>query len=305
MAKQSLGKGLGSLISASSARQHSLATPGTPESGEIRPNASVSMSDVIASPMQPRRVFREEPLDELVASIRAHGLIQPLVVRKVGGKYELIAGERRFRAMQKLELTDAPVRIIEATDRDVLEMALVENLQREDLNPIEEAEAYCRLAAEFNLKQDEIASRVGKERSTVANSMRLMELDEEVKAHLAHDRIKPGHAKAILGLRDHELQRAVADQVVRQKFTVRQTEKKVQEELDKTGVDAVKAGGSRKAAGKKELNAHLAHLQTKLRNHFKTGVNISHTDKRGKIEIEYYGNDDMERVLELLGVDAE
>jgi len=175
---------------------------------------------------------------------------------------------------------------------------LIENLQREDLNAIEESEAYCRLAKEFGLRQEEIAQRVGKNRATVANSMRLAELDGEVKSLLAQNRLTTGHAKAILGLRDHQLQRLVADMVVRQALTVRQTEKRVQQELDG------KKPGDAAATAKphKSLEAHVGKLQSVLRDRFATHVSISHGEKKGRIEIEYYGNDDLGRIMELLGV---
>ncbi len=296
-----LGKGLGALISATARRYDPTAPQTTEDAGDNRANATIRLEEVVASPMQPRRVFREEPLDGLMESIRNHGLIQPLVVRKVGGKYELIAGERRFRAMQKMGLTEAPVRIIDATDRDVLEMALVENLQREDLNPIEEAEAYCRLAVEFSMKQEEIAGRVGKNRATVANSMRLMELADDVKAHLAHSRITTGHAKAILGIRDPAMQSVVADMVVRQKLTVRQTEKHVQEQLDREH-KPLKETDKPTGEKKKTLDASLARLQSRLRDHFGTHVSLQHGGKKGRLEIEYYGNEDLSRILLLLGI---
>ena len=320
MQKKSLGKGLGALISGAARRwdQPGQPLPGggseavaaaTPD-GEPTANAMVEMvavETIVSSPMQPRKTFRDEHLDELMESIREHGLIQPLIVRRVHGKLELIAGERRFRASQKLGLTQVPVILREATDRDVLEMALIENLQREDLNPIEEAEAYCRLAREFNMKQEDIAQRVGKNRATVANSMRLMDLADDVKSLLAQGRISTGHAKAILGLRDAALQSLVADMVVRQNFTVRQTEKQVQLELD--GKRAAAGGGNSASTGggkvRKGFDPHLAKIQNRLRERLATQVQLHHGDKKGRIEIEYYGDDDLSRLLEVLGVNLD
>lgn len=320
MQKKSLGKGLGALISGAARRWDQPGQPlpsggggtevvngATPE-GETTSNAvveNVAVDMIVSSPMQPRKTFRDEHLDELMESIREHGLIQPLIVRRVHGKLELIAGERRFRASQKLGLTQVPVILREATDRDVLEMALIENLQREDLNPIEEAEAYCRLAKEFNMKQEDIAQRVGKNRATVANSMRLMDLADDVKSLLAQGRISTGHAKAILGLRDAALQSLVADMVVRQNFTVRQTEKQVQLELDGKRAAAGGGGNSASPAGgkvRKGFDPHLAKIQNRLRERLATQVQLHHGDKKGKIEIEYYGDDDLSRLLEVLGV---
>jgi ParB family chromosome partitioning protein len=237
-------------------------------------------------------------------SIREHGVIQPLVVRRVNGVMELIAGERRFRACQQLGLTEVPVIERAASDRDVLEMALIENLQREDLNPVEEAEAYARLAKEFGMRQEDIAQRVGKNRATVANSMRLLDLAPEVKLLLAQSLISTGHAKAILGLRDADLQRLLADRVVRQGLTVRQTEQEVQR--DQQGEGERKPGKKTSQPGDgKQLGATISRIQSNLRQKLATQVTIHHGDKKGRIEIEYYGNDDLGRLLELFGVSAD
>ena len=167
----------------------------------------VALSQIVPSPFQPRKRFDEEQLAGLVESIREHGIIQPLIVREVGGRLELIAGERRWRACQKLELAEVPVISRGASDKEVLELALIENLQREDLNPVEEAEAYARLAREFGLKQEEIAQRVGKNRATVSNAMRLLELDTSLQAMLSQGILSSGHAKAILGIKNREEQK--------------------------------------------------------------------------------------------------
>jgi ParB family chromosome partitioning protein len=309
MQKKSLGKGLDALISGAS-RRSQYTEAGLPAAA-VAPVAEdptatlvnkVDIETIISSPMQPRKTFRDEHLDELMESIREHGLIQPLIVRKVHGKLELIAGERRFRASQKLGLTEVSVIIKEASDREVLEMALIENLQREDLNPMEEAEAYCRLAKEFNMKQEDIAKRVGKNRATVANSMRLIDLAPDVKSLLAQGRISTGHAKAILALRDHGLQNLVADQVVRGNLTVRQTEKQVQSELEGKPSPVPTNNASNSIKQVKGLDPHIAKIQNRLRDKFGTHVQVSHGEKKGKIEIEYYGNEDLSRLLEAFGV---
>lgn len=315
MSKNALGKGLGALISGAAKRGGTVPAGETPapESGDaVVPNADpgervlrVPLSEVVASPMQPRRTFREEQLEELKESIREHGVIQPLVVRRVNGRLELIAGERRFRACQLLELTEVPVIERTASDRDVLEMALIENLQREDLNPVEEAEAFSRLAREFGMRQEDIAQRVGRNRATVANSMRLLDLAPEVKLLLSQALISTGHAKALLGLRDPELQKLVADMVVRQGLTVRQTERHVQKEQQSAGA-APSAGGKKAAAPQgPQLGAAIARIQNNLRERLATHVSIHHGDKKGRIEIEYYGNDDLGRLLDLFGVSAD
>lgn len=238
-------------------------------------------------------------------SIREHGVIQPLVVRRVNGVMELIAGERRFRACQQLGLTEVPVIERAASDRDVLEMALIENLQREDLNPVEEAEAYARLAKEFGMRQEDIAQRVGKNRATVANSMRLLDLAPEVKLLLAQSLISTGHAKAILGLRDADLQRLLADRVVRQGLTVRQTEQEVQRDQQQGEGERKPGKKTSQPGGEKQLGAAISRIQSNLREKLATQVTIHHGDKKGRIEIEYYGNDDLGRLLELFGVSAD
>ena len=305
MQKKSLGKGLGALISGAARRfdQPAGTIPPVENAGPTTAQSVVEMVPVeriVSSPMQPRKTFRDEHLDELMESIREHGLIQPLVVRRVHGHLELIAGERRFRASQKLGLTEVPVILREATDRDVLEMALVENLQREDLNPIEEAEAYCRLSQEFNMKQEEIAQRVGKNRATVANSMRLMDLTAESKSLLAQGRISTGHAKAILSLKTPELQNLIAAMIVRQSLTVRQTEKQVQNELEGRKTNHTRSKSA--TTGHKSLDPHLAKIQNLLRDRLATRVEIHHGKEKGRIEIEYYGDDDLGRLLDELGV---
>jgi len=213
--------------------------------------------------------------------------------------FELIAGERRWRASTNLGLKTVPVIIREASDRDVLEMALIENLQREDLNAIEEAAGYVRLAKEFSLKQEEIANRVGKSRASVANAMRLLDLHEDVQSMVAQSRISVGHAKAILSLKDEDAQLLAADQVVKKKLTVRATEKLAQDFNKPKTVNEPSAVTGGVSA---EEDALIQKIQEKLQNDFSTRVNINHTAKKGKIEIEYFGNKDLNRVLDLLGV---
>lgn len=297
MAKQALGKGLGALIRKQGESTGAGAeTPQIDGAGRAR---EVPIDKVIPSPLQPRTHFIETPLDELVESIRQHGIIQPLIVRRVGDKLELIAGERRWRASQKIGLATVPVIEREASDRDVLEMALIENLQREDLNPIEEATGYVRLAREFSMKQEEIAGRVGKSRASVANAMRLLELHPDVQMLVAQARLSVGHAKAILSLKDKDSQLAAAGRVLKKSLTVRATEKLVREL-----VDPQQTGGGRKsgASGGSEADSHLRAIQSKLRDHFATRVQIHHGSGKGRIELEYYGDDDLQRLLDLLGI---
>ena len=296
MAKQALGKGLGALIKKSAAPPAPDATTTAEDFKRVR---DVSLDTIVPSPLQPRTQFVESPLDDLMESIRQHGIIQPLIVRAVDGKLELIAGERRWRASKKLGLATVPVIEREASDRDVLEMALIENLQREDLNPMEEAAGYVRLAEEFALKQDEIAARVGKSRASVANAMRLLGLHVDVQMLVAQARLTVGHAKAVLAVKDRDTQLLVADRIIRNALTVRATEKLVQTFLN----DGPQDGGDvRKSVAPREVDIHVRAITNRLREHLATHVAIQHSSKKGKIEIEYYGDDDLQRLLELLGL---
>lgn len=259
----------------------------------------VALSQVVASPLQPRTTFPAEGLAELVESVRENGIIQPLIVRRVAGKLELIAGERRWRAAGEAGLAKVPVIVREATDLEVLELALIENLQREDLNPIEEAKAFTRLAEEFGLKQETIAKKVGKSRAAVANTMRLLDLDAELQSHLVQGRLTVGHAKALLGLRSAADQKAIAGLVLRKGLSVRAVEDLVNEHLAKTGGGGGKGGRRRKA---RQVPPALRHLENRLQQHLSTRVEIRHGEEKGHIVIEYYGNDDLQRLLGSLGL---
>lgn len=296
MAKQALGKGLGALIKKSAASLEANSASSPDDSKRVR---EVPLDMIVASPLQPRMQFVESPLDDLMESIRQHGIIQPLIVRPVNGKLELIAGERRWRASRKLGIATVPVIEREASDRDVLEMALIENLQREDLNPMEEAAGYVRLAEEFTLKQDEIAARVGKSRASVANAMRLLGLHSDVQMLVAQARLTVGHAKAILSLKDQDSQLLIADQVIRRQLTVRATEKLAQSFLNGSSQEP---GEAKKSPAAREVDIHIRAVTNRLREHLATHVAIQHSSKKGKIEIEYYGDDDLQRLIELLGL---
>jgi len=299
MAKQALGKGLGALIRKQVGAPAEPADVPEDDSKRVR---NVPLDQVVASPLQPRTQFVESPLDDLMESIRQHGIIQPLIVRVVDGKFELIAGERRWRASRKLGLATVPVIEREASDRDVLEMALIENLQREDLNPMEEAAGYVRLAREFSLKQEEIAGRVGKSRASVANAMRLLDLHKDVQLLVAQGRLSVGHAKAVLAIKDHPSQLLAADQILRRQLTVRAAEKLAQTFTAEAAGEAGGEGG--KSSSAREVDVHVRAITNRLREHFSTHVAIQHSPKKGRIEIEYYGDDDLQRLLELLGLSA-
>src|SRR6185436_11203416 len=291
MAKAALGKGLSALIGTRGPALRIDAEPGE----NVR---HLSLVSIVPSPLQPRKDFARDSLNELVESIRQHGIIQPLVVREVGGRHELIAGERRWRAAHEAGLTQIPIITRVATDLEVLELSLIENLQRADLNPIEEAQAYARLAGEFGMRQEEIAQKVGRSRAAVANSMRLLDLHEQVQTWLTQGLISVGHAKVLLALKEPEEQRAVAETVLRRSATVRATERLVARQL---GTTHPRRKRQRTVAA---TSAAIEDLQRRLQEHLGTRVTLHHGEKRGRIEIEYYGNDDLQRVLGTLGLPA-
>jgi ParB family transcriptional regulator, chromosome partitioning protein len=293
MAKSGLGKGLSALISTRPPAVRLEAEPGE----RVQ---QVNLTSIVPSPLQPRKDFARDALAELVESIRQHGIIQPLVVRDVDGRHELIAGERRWRAAQEAGLTQVPVITRVATDLEVLELSLIENLQRADLNPIEEAQAYARLAGEFGMRQEDIAQKVGRSRTAVANSMRLLDLHEQVQAWLTQGLLSVGHAKVLLALKEPEEQRAVAETILRRSATVRATERLVARQLGTT-----RPRRRKQTAATTVTSATIDDLQSRLQEHLGTRVTLHHGEKRGRIEIEYYGNDDLQRVLSVLGLPAE
>lgn len=255
----------------------------------------LSISEVNPSPLQPRRVFAEENLAELVDSIRSRGIFQPLVVRKSpkGIGYELIAGERRWRAARKLNLNKVPAIVRVASDQQVLELALIENLQRAELDPVEEADGYATLIETFGLKQDEVAERVGKNRATVANALRLRSLPNEVRDLLRSKQISVGHAKAILGLNEAPAQNAVAREVVKRGLSVRQAEALVRRQTNGTR-------GRRKGRGNQ--SAEWRDLELRLQRATGTRVRIVGRAERGHIELPYTSQDELERLTAHLGV---
>jgi ParB family transcriptional regulator, chromosome partitioning protein len=292
MAKSALGKGLSALISTRPPAIRLEAEPGE----KIQ---QVDLASIVPSPLQPRKDFAREALAELVESIRQHGIIQPLVVRDVRGKHELIAGERRWRAAQEAGLAQVPVITRVANDLEVLELSLIENLQRADLNPIEEAQAYARLANEFGMRQEDIAQKVGRSRAAVANSMRLLDLHQQVQAWLTQGLLSVGHAKVLLALKEPDEQRAVAETILRRSATVRAAERLVARQLGGT-----RPRRRRETAANATTSATIEDLQNRLQEHLGTRVLLHHGEKRGRIEIEYYGNDDLQRVLGALGLPA-
>jgi len=290
MAKSGLGKGLGALIGT----RPSVARTDVDSGEKIH---HISLTSIVPSPLQPRKDFGGEALQELVDSVRQHGIIQPLIVRQANGGHELIAGERRWRAAQEVGLTEVPVIIRKATDLEVLELSLIENLQRTDLNPIEEAQGYARLAGEFGMRQEDIALKVGRSRAGVANAMRLLDLHSQIQIWITQDLLSVGHAKVLLALKSAEEQLLVAERVLRRSASVRTTERMVARQLGISRPRRKQRSGELTAT-----SATIEDLQNQLQQHLGTHVTIHHGEKRGRIEIEYYGNDDLQRIVAAVGL---
>src|SRR6267378_2623715 len=293
MARSGLGKGLGALIGTPSAATR----PDTGESGERV--HQINLATIVPSALQPRKDFAREALQELIDSIRQHGIIQPLIVREAGARFELIAGERRWRAAQEIGLTEVPAIIRRANDLEVLELSLIENLQRADLNAIEEAQGYARLANEFGMRQEDIALKVGRSRAAVANALRVLDLHQQVQVWLAQNLVSVGHAKVLLSLKAPEEQLLAAETVLRRNATVRSTERLVARQL---GIGRSRRKSRRTAAELSSTGIAVEDLQNRLQQHLATHVTIQHGDKRGRIEIEYYGTDDLQRIVTALGL---
>src|SRR6184192_1666817 len=292
MARSGLGKGLGALIGTPS-----VAPRADAESGQRV--YQLNLASVVPSALQPRKDFGREALQELIDSIRQHGIIQPLIVRQAGARFELIAGERRWRAAQEIGLATVPVIIRSANDLEVLELSLIENLQRADLNPIEEAQGYARLANEFGMRQEDIALKVGRSRAAVANALRLLDLHPQLQVWLTQDLLSVGHAKVLLALKGPEEQLLASETVLRRNATVRATERLVARLL---GVGRSRRKSRRAGPAASMMPTAVEDLQNRLQEHLATHVTIHHGDKRGRIEIEYYGNDDLQRIVTALGL---
>jgi ParB family chromosome partitioning protein len=284
-----LGKGLDSLIKENKTAKHT--APVKKEAVNAGP-IMMKINDVEPNRDQPRKHFEEDALLELADSIKQFGILQPLIVQKRNDYYEIIAGERRWRAAKQAGVKEVPVIIKEYTDQEIVEISLIENIQRENLNPIEEAQAYKRLLNEFSLKQDEVAERVSKSRTAVTNSMRLLKLDERVQQMIIDDMISTGHARALLAIEDKEQQYILANKVFDEKLSVRDTEKLVKE--------------LKKPKKEKEKpviqNAFVYEdLEERIKSIIGSKVHVNHkANGKGKIEIEYYSDNDLERIFELL-----
>ncbi len=288
--RKALGRGLSALLPARTAPQPTTEIPAQPVESHRHTVGKIPIAQIEPNPLQPRNVFDASRLQELANSIQANGIIQPLIVRAKGDHYELIAGERRLRAAQLAGLSDVPAIVQDYADDRLLEIALVENIQREDLNPIETAQALERLAREMHLSHEEIANRTGKDRTTITNLIRLLRLPGDVQLLLAERRLSMGHARAILGLATPELQTQLAEKASAQGYSVRQVErlvKKINEPREPS--DNPLEDPNIKAAVK-ELEGILG---TRVRI-------VEKTDQRGRIEIEYYSQEDLQRVYELI-----
>ena len=297
--KGGVGKGLDSLITDKvGAGRVTAARPSADgQSEKATDGVMVNINKVEPNRDQPRKNFDEDALVELSESIRQFGVLQPLLVQDKNDYYEIIAGERRWRAAKLAGLKEIPVIIKQLSDQEVVEISLIENIQRENLNPIEEAFAYKRLLTEFHLKQDEVAERVSKSRTAVTNSMRLLKLDEHVQQMVIDDMISTGHARALLGIEDGEKQYTTAQKIFDEKLSVRETEKlvkKIQQEKD------IPVEKEKKADVKME--AIYQDLEEKMKSILGTKVAIRQKDdKKGKIEIEYYSMEELDRILDLMG----
>ena len=308
--KSRLGRGLGGLIAAAapaSQKPDTTAKSAQPAPGAAAPVVAPTGFQEIAvhlvepSPYQARRDIPAEQLTELAESIRSEGLLQPIVVRKHAEKFQLIAGERRWRAFQLLKIKTIPARVVDASNASAAALGLIENLQREGLNPIEEAYGYASLIRDFDLTQEAASERVGKGRASVANALRLLSLDAELQGYLSKDILTVGHAKVLLGVEEPARRAVFARRIIEEGLSVRATEKLVQSHKLAPSAPATTGGG--RSTPPMELAA-VASIEKKLTSHLGTRVAVKHTAKRGRIIIEYAGNEDLQRILEKLGVEA-
>jgi len=279
--RMALGKGLGALL---------------PEFGQAEPKALLycGIEEIIPNRSQPRKHFDESKIQELAESIKEKGILEPLIVRRTDQGYELIVGERRWRAAQKAGLKEVPVLVKEIKGREALEISLIENLQREDLNPMEAAEAFKHLIEKFNISQEDLSKRMGKDRTTITNTLRLLKLPLEVRNQLLQNRITSGHARAILSLENKEKQKELCTLIIKKGLSVREAEAiaKRWSEKPKKSVTPVKK--------RSDLESQLSSLQDSLRKYLGTKILITQKDKKGKIEIEYYSHEDLERIVEAI-----
>ena len=285
--KRGLGKGLSALIGDKPAIDNLINKKERKKEGTIE---YISLDNIKVKKDQPRKDFEKDSINELSKSITVHGVIQPILVRKKDDMYEIIAGERRFRASKLASLKEIPAIVLDAKDEDVAKLALIENIQREDLNPIEEAFAYKNLMEEFDLKQDELAETIGKSRSYITNSIRLLNLDQKIIDYLFNGDLTQGHGKVLLGIKDKDAQVELAQRIIETGLNVRKTEEEVKK---------VKQLNTKKKTPSKR-DPYIVDLEDQLIRTLGTKVNLNIGDKKGKIEIEYYSDEDLQRIFEIL-----
>ena len=285
--KFGLGKGLGALISENE--------ESTNESGN---KLFIPLNKIKNNAEQPRKSFDNEKIAELAESIKNHGIIQPLILMKENDDYVIIAGERRWRAAKMVGLKEVPAIIMDVTDKEVLEISLIENIQRQDLNPIEEALAYKKLIDNFKFTQEELSKRIGKSRTAITNCMRLMNLDDRVKEYIIQGVLSEGHGRALLAIEDGDLQYAIAQKVIDESLSVRELERLIKKVY---AIDQKKKNSDDKVD---DNNIYYKNIEEKLQSYFGTKINLSHKKDKGKIEIEYYSEEDLQRILDMMNIDA-
>lgn len=278
--KHGLGKGLGALIPEDNLYEEGI--------------TKIPLNLIKANKEQPRKYFDEGKILELSESIKIHGVIQPLILKNEGRTYTIVAGERRWRASKLAGLKEVPVVIVDNTDRELLEMSLIENIQREDLNPIEEGLAYKKLIKEFDITQEELSKRVGKSRTSITNTMRLLNLDDRVKEYIIEEVISEGHGRALLGIEDNDIQYTMSQKIIDEKLSVRQVEVMIKQ-LKKNKINKKKSDD--------ENHIYFEDLKDKLEGMFDTKVTIkSKSNGKGKIQIDYYSEGDFQRIMEILNI---
>ena len=278
--KFALGKGLGALI---------------PEDIDVKEEAEknlININLIKSNDEQPRKTFDDEKIAELAQSIKEHGIIQPIILSKKDDYYVIVAGERRWRAAKFLGLKEVPALVMDLSEKSILEVSLIENIQRQDLNPIEEAIAYKKLLTDFNLTQEELSKRIGKSRVSISNTIRLTNLCDTVKQYLIDEVISEGHGRALLAVTDEKLQCELAQKVIDESLSVRELERLIK------NINA----GKKERERKRELDPYYKDITERLQDYLGTKVNISNKNNKGKIEIEYYSNEDLQRILEIINL---
>ncbi|MBE6048821.1 MAG: ParB/RepB/Spo0J family partition protein [Clostridium sp.] len=282
--KFALGKGLGALIPEESINE------------EKESKLLVPLNKIKSNSNQPRKKFDNDKIVELAESIKHHGIIQPLILKKIEDEYIIVAGERRWRAAKSLGLEEVPAIIMDLSDKQVLEISLIENIQRQDLNPIEEAMAYKKLLSDFELTQEELSKKIGKSRTAITNSIRLTNLDERVQTYLIEGVISEGHGRALLAISDGDIQYELSQRIIDEKLSVREIERIVKNILSD------KDKSKDRSETEKELNSYYRDIKDRLQDFFGTKVNLSNKKNKGKIEIEYYSEEDLQRILDIINL---